>query len=136
MTLSSEEVADAVGRYLGEKWNADVSITNVERIFGGASRETYRLKVSTEDGRTDGVVLRRDPPTSLIDTERRLEYGAYEAVYPTSVPVPEPLFVEDDPAWMGQPFSLMREIASAQSDVSTLTAEQRQSVGEEKWSSR
>lgn len=132
MTLATGEVAETLSRYLSEQWQSKVEVTGVERIFGGASRETFRLKANC-DGETHGLILRRDPPTSLIDTERKLEFGAYSAIYPTSVPVPEPLFLEDDPDWMGMPFSVMREIPDAQSDVSQLEDEGRQRIGRQKW---
>ena len=37
------------------------------------------------------LILRRDPPGSLIDTDRAVEFGAYRAFHGTAVPVPEPL---------------------------------------------
>lgn len=131
-SLAAGDVAEPIGRFLSERWGGEVRIEQVEKIFGGASRETFRLKAVTDEG-TEGLVLRRDPPSSLIDTERRLEYGAYARIFPTSVPVPEPLFLEDDPAWLGQPFSIMREITGAGTDVSGLDAAQRKALGEEKW---
>ncbi len=130
--LSIVQVETALARFLTEKWGEPVSIDGVEKIFGGASRETFRLKAH-RSGATRGLILRRDPPTSLIDTERKLEYGAYSAIYPTMIPVPEPLFLEDDPSLLGQPFSIMAEITGAQTDVSSLGASDRQQLGREKW---
>ena len=49
-----------------------VTVSNLERISGGASRETYRFLLSRIEGgqtRTRKLILRRDPPASLIDTE-------------------------------------------------------------------
>lgn len=109
-----------------------MQIQQVEKIFGGASRETFRVSL-LRAGEPVGVVIRRDPPTSLIDTERKLEYGAYAAIYPTDIPVPEPLFLEDDPKWLGQPFSVMSEVTDAQTDVSALDEAGRMRIGEQKW---
>ncbi len=56
---------------------ADVAVDRLERISGGASRETYRFRLSWRDGgevRERKLILRRDPPASLIDTERRVEF--------------------------------------------------------------
>ena len=107
--VTLEQVGKRVAEYLSEQWQKPVATLATFRIFGGASRETYRLQVQV-DGEERGLIVRRDPPTSLIDTERALEYGAYAAIFPTSVPVPEPLFLEEDPVWLGQPFSIMAEI--------------------------
>ena len=131
--LTPGEVADAAAVFLAKQWNETVTVEEVEKIFGGASRETFRLKLRVGDA-SRGVILRRDPPSSLIDTERRLEYGAYRAVYGSQVPVPEPLFLEEDPKWMGRPFSVMEEIVGCGTDVSGLDADGRERIGRQKWS--
>jgi aminoglycoside phosphotransferase (APT) family kinase protein len=132
MNLSLEDVAQNTAVFLKKKWGAEVDVTGIEKIFGGASRETYRLVVHA-NGRTQNLILRRDPPTSLIDTERELEYSAYEAIYPTDIPVPEPLFLEKDPQYLQQPFSIMAAIDGAITDANLLDAEQKKSIGREKW---
>lgn len=131
-TLTPAEVAPRMAAFLQEKWGKPVEVAEIEKIFGGASRETFRLRVQM-GAETRGLIVRRDPPSSLIDTERKLEYGAYSAIFPTDVPVPEPLFLEDDPQWLGRPFSVMAEIAGGQTDVGTLNEEQRRRIGEQKW---
>lgn len=130
--ITLEEVKGAVARFLSEKWNVPVSVTAISKIFGGASRETFRLTLDV-DGQSKRVIIRRDPPSSLIDTERALEYGAYEKIFPTDIPVPEPLFLEDDPSYLGQPFSVMACIDDCQTDVSTLSIEARRILGEHKY---
>lgn len=126
-------IATRIAEYLAGQWRSGpVEVTHIEQVFGGASRETFRFKAATSKGQV-GLILRRDPPTSLIDTERRLEYGAYKAMFPTDIPVPEPLFLEEDPVWLGQPFSVMAEITDARTDVASLNAEQRARIGQQKW---
>ncbi|MBQ61755.1 MAG: phosphotransferase family protein [Gammaproteobacteria bacterium] len=132
MTITLAEVAEKTAVYLAAKWQCQVDVTNIMKIFGGASRETYRLEV-VADGNSRGLILRRDPPTSLIDTERELEYGAYAAIYPTDIPVPEPLFLENDTSIMQQPFSIMAAVDGAVTDVTTLNEEQKGLIGREKW---
>jgi aminoglycoside phosphotransferase (APT) family kinase protein len=130
--LPREKVERQVEAFLKTKWGSDLAVRDLQKIFGGASRETYRAKVVR--GRDiQGIVVRRDPPSSLIDTERKLEYSAYKAIFPTEIPVPEPLFLEDDPVWLGQPFCVMAEIEGAQSDVGHLSGLQRRVIGEQKW---
>jgi aminoglycoside phosphotransferase (APT) family kinase protein len=136
MTPSLEELTRSLSEYLTEKWSTRVDIGELSRIPGGASRETYRMtaRYSSDDGDTErGLVVRRDPESSLIDTERALEYQSYAAIYPTEIPVPEPLFLENDPKWLGQPFSIMAEIAGCQTDVGNLNDAQREKIGHEKW---
>lgn len=130
--ISLAKVKEAAAAFLGEKWQIPVEVAHVEKIFGGASRETYLLNLKAGGAARD-VILRRDPPSSLIDTERQLEFGAYERIFPTDVPVPEPLFLEYDSSWLGQPFSIMAAIPDCQSDVSMLAAEQKQKLGRQKY---
>ena len=130
--ITTDRVKIAAAEYLGEKWGTPVKVCNVEKIFGGASRETYKLTLEV-GGETRGVILRRDPPSSLIDTERHLEYGAYDRIYPTDIPVPEPLFLENNTDLLEQPFSIMAAVENPMSDVALLSEEQKKIVGEQKY---
>ena len=130
--ITTDQVQIAAAEYLGEKWGTPVTVCNVEKIFGGASRETYKLTLEV-GGEARGVILRRDPPSSLIDTERHLEYGAYDRIYPTDIPVPEPLFLENSTDILEQPFSIMAAIENPMSDVALLSEEQKKIVGKQKY---
>ena len=85
------------------------------------------------DGDSRGIILRRDPPSSLIDTERELEFGAYARIFPTDIPVPETLFLENDKKYLEQPFSIMSAIDDCQTDVNPLSSEQKAQLGHEKY---
>ena len=86
------------------------------RIHGGASRQTYSIDLAYEDAtgpKVKGLILRRDPPDSLIDTERRVEFAAIKSAYgQRDLPVPEALFLETDQAALGAPFFVMGRIES------------------------
>ena len=119
----------------------DVAITDVARITGGASRQTYRFTLSwTEaDGvaRRRGLILRRDPADSLIDTERRVEFEAYRAFHGTGVPVPEMLWLEEGGEALGSPFFVAEEIAGFQAGPGVLWSapylETHAILGARKW---
>lgn len=105
--------ADYLEAHMPDVTTADVEA--MERIHGGASRETFRVKVHlrmdpTKPGEHRGLILRRDPTGSLIDTDRDVEFNAYRAFQGTSVPVPEALFLEMDEKWLERPFFVMSEI--------------------------
>ena len=119
MTPTLKNLADRLTGYLSERWQARVAITGIEQIPGGASRETYRLAV-TVDAESRGIILRRDPPSSLIDTERSLEYQTYQAAWRAGLPVPEPLLLEENTAVLDRPFSLMAEIEGCESAMANL----------------
>lgn len=118
-----------------------VRVVALDRIFGGASRETYRFRLAWREGgreRERRLILRRDPAGSLIETDRAVEFGAYRAFHGTAVPVPEALWLEEDPRWLDHPFFVMEELAgfesSPQAIVAPPYAEQAGRLARRKWS--
>jgi aminoglycoside phosphotransferase (APT) family kinase protein len=95
--------------YLSDLQREPVSVEHLSRIPGGASRETYRFDAVSASGRR-GMILRRDPPDSLIDTDRRLEYLAYRSFHPLGVPTPEPIALEQGGEALERPFFLMTRV--------------------------
>src|SRR4029077_1683436 len=91
----------------------DLTVHDLARIPGGASRETYRFRAHY-DGAERKLILRRDPPASLIETERSTEYRAYEAFRKLGLPVPEPIALELGSDALERPFFVMAEIENAQ----------------------
>ncbi|CAN5282091.1 phosphotransferase family protein [soil metagenome] len=101
-------LADQLETYLTALWGAPTTVANLSRIPGGASRETYRLDAET-GGVTRGLILRRDPTGSLIDTDRRLEFLAYRTVH-GHAPVPQAIALDEDGGVLERPFFLMERI--------------------------
>ncbi|WP_249138105.1 phosphotransferase family protein [Phenylobacterium montanum] len=104
----------------------EVTVTALARISGGASRETYRFRLSylnAEETRVEEpLILRRDPPSSLIDTQRRIEFAAYRAFEGSAVPVPRMLWLEEDEAHLGHPFFIAQEIAGFEASPMVILA--------------
>ncbi len=95
----------------------DLEIANLARIPGGASRETYRFRARYMREGTEierGLILRRDPPASLIETERTTEFRAYRAFHGLGLPVPEPIALEEGTEVLDRPFFVMEEIENCQ----------------------
>lgn len=87
-----------------------MAITGLKRFHGGSARQTYRFDATGASGRREALVLRRDPPSSLIETDRLAEYRALHCFAGSDVPVPEPLFCDATPESFGSPGFLMREV--------------------------
>src|SRR5258707_6564080 len=105
MAVLEESLADYIRLKMPAA--AEVRVDQLAQISGGASRQTYRFRLSyreRDEMRERRLILRRDPSASLIDTDRRIEFAAYKAFFGTSVPVPEVLWLEDDPTHLGSPF--------------------------------
>lgn len=135
-----DAISDRFERYLAHRMPeaSDLEIVRLERIHGGASRETYRCGIRWKEEGLDyerGLVLRRDPVGSLIETDRRVEYAAYATFQDSDVPVPEVLFLEEDDRWLDRPFFVMAEMPGRavnpfESNAYGDTAER---VGEQFW---
>jgi len=135
---------DRLTAYLAEQLPqaSDVEVHDLDRIFGGASRETYRFVLRHRDGEQANaterrLILRRDPPGSLIETERAIEFAAYRAFSGSAVPVPEALWLEEDERWLDHPFFVMEELvgfeASPQALMAPPYAQHAAKLAEQKW---
>lgn len=90
-----------------------VTVTQLNRIHGGASRETYSIDIIIEQETGEeqkGLILRKDPLDSLIDTDRKIEFSAIRSVSNLDLPAPNALFVESDSKYLGSPFFVMDRI--------------------------
>jgi aminoglycoside phosphotransferase (APT) family kinase protein len=131
-------LADYIATRLPEA--ADIAVDQLERISGGASRETYRFRLAWREGgqmRERRLILRRDPPASLIDTERRVEFEAYRAFAGSAVPVPQMLWLEEGSEALGHPFFIAEELTGFQASPQLLFAGGYEAVlpqlAERKW---
>ncbi|MGB7406644.1 MAG: phosphotransferase family protein [Pacificimonas sp.] len=110
--IDLDDIRWRLRRYLGERWNTAVDVSGLKQFHGGAGRETFRFD-ATANGDTCGLVLRRDPAKSIIETDRRVEYDMLALVHGSNVPVPEPLFLEESAEAFGAPGFIMREVPDA-----------------------
>jgi aminoglycoside phosphotransferase (APT) family kinase protein len=128
-------LADYVLYRLPEARN--IKVDSFERIHGGASRETYRLRIHylLNSGEVEKpLILRLDPENALVETDFANEYHAYIAFQDTNVPVPRPLWLEEDLEWLGSPFFVMEEILECESQRDKMSQppylELREKIGE------
>jgi aminoglycoside phosphotransferase (APT) family kinase protein len=138
-----QELADRIAAYAAHRLPeaSDVAVSHLDRIHGGASRETYRFRLRWRGSAGEverRLILRRDPPGSLIETDRAAEFAAYRAFHDTSVPVPEAIWLESDSRWLDHPFFVMEELAgfeaSPQAIVAPPYAQHHERLARQKWS--
>ena len=106
--VAAETLSARLEQHLAKLWNTDVRVHDLARIPGGASRETYRFDAEI-DGKNRGLILRRDPVGSLIDTDRHIEFLAYKSFHGI-VPAPEPLVLATNGGALDRPFFIMSRI--------------------------
>jgi aminoglycoside phosphotransferase (APT) family kinase protein len=131
----------ALAAYVGAKVGApDVCILGLSRIYGGASRETWMFTASWDTNGTpheEYLILRKDPPASLLDTDRELEYAFYSAFAGAEVPVPSMRWLENDPSHLGGAFFIMNRILDIDSSPQRILepdyAEARPSLARRKY---
>lgn len=107
--IQDPAIAKAFEAYYAEKTGTPVRVTALARIHGGASRQTFSIDIES-GGETRGLILRRDPAASLIDTEREVEFAAIRSMAGHGLPVPDALVLETDPGPLGAPFFVMGRI--------------------------
>ena len=103
---------------------SDVSVSNLARIPGGASRETWSFDASwreSGDNVEKQLILRRDPPASLLESNNDLEFELYSALAGTGIPIPSVLWLERDGNALERPFYVMDRLPGA-TDARTLVA--------------
>ena len=102
---------------------APVTIANMLRIPGGASRETWMFEAYWADGARQqkaDLILRKDPPASLLETDREAEYAFYSSFAGTSVPVPTMRWLEPDGSVLGGPFFIMDRLMIGETSTANL----------------
>ena len=84
------------------------SVSELAKIPGGYSKDTYRFTLEGEDRQIQKLVLRRNLPFNHAGTSVLDEYKYLKAVYAEGLPVAEPLLCVADKRYVGQPFVVSR----------------------------
>ncbi|HEY2224108.1 phosphotransferase family protein [Actinomycetospora sp.] len=98
-------VAERLRGFLAARVEGDFRLERLRRLPGGASKEQFVFDLDwTRDGapRHDRMVLRMDPPASMVETARSREFEALRAAHGT-LPVPEVFWTTENPDDLGSP---------------------------------
>jgi aminoglycoside phosphotransferase (APT) family kinase protein len=110
--LTPAIVSDYLARSV-KGWES-IEITRMDRLPLGASRETFRIDaIVRADGGTKEehrLILRRDPPASLVDSDRLTEYESYRSIHGHGIPVPKMIHLEMDPEQLGGAISIAEDL--------------------------
>lgn len=101
-------LADRLTGYLRQhSGQPQLSIANLKRLPGGASKEQFTFDLTWKDASgaqvTQLLILRMDPAESIVETHRLREAQMLRAMV-GHVPVPEVRWVEPDLNTLGHPF--------------------------------
>lgn len=113
----TDQLIAGLSAWLAGRLGADaVSIEDFTRHAEGFSWETYTLTASVAvagaPSRSLGIAIRREPAQGTLERyDAGRDYRVLEAVREHSaVPIPEVLWLEDDPAILGRRFYAMRRV--------------------------
>jgi aminoglycoside phosphotransferase (APT) family kinase protein len=91
---AADELRERIETFASAELGRDVKVTALDRMSGGASRETWSFQLSSGER----LVLRRDPPGAPARTDRRGEVDLLRAAAAAGVPVPEVVWAPTDTA--------------------------------------
>ena len=110
----SETIAAALAVACGRHFGGPVTIQNLRRESGGASRQTWSFD-ALAGGVCHELILRRDPPTasgaekaSTTALDRATEFGVLRAAFAGGARAPEPLFELGKADGLGEAFVMRR----------------------------
>jgi aminoglycoside phosphotransferase (APT) family kinase protein len=92
---------------------APASMDNLVDASGGRSRENWSFDLSwPHSGELcrEPLILRRDPPGGLVETDRSQEFEVLRALEGTAVPSPPVRWLDADGKWFGRPSLIMRRL--------------------------
>jgi aminoglycoside phosphotransferase (APT) family kinase protein len=109
----SEDFSDKLIAFLQRASGADrVDVTDLRRLTGGASRETWSLDATIahagKPAETLPLILQRDTRGAPKAMSRPVEFRLMKAAFDEGVPAPEPIFMGDDS--LGGEFFLVRRV--------------------------
>jgi aminoglycoside phosphotransferase (APT) family kinase protein len=93
----TDDVTAQVEKFLADRIDGPFTITNLGRLAGGASKEQFAFDLTRvdNDSPTERLVLRLNPPASVVETSRRREFEVLQALHGI-VPVPPAHWVIED----------------------------------------
>jgi aminoglycoside phosphotransferase (APT) family kinase protein len=110
--MADEDLAAGIATFIARETGATaVHITDLRRLTGGASRETWSLDATLDlHGSTETLplILQRDVRGAPKELTRPMEFQLMKAAFDEGVPAPEPLWVGDETVGAGESFFVRR----------------------------
>ncbi len=112
------DMALAIVRVLGHDMPAaeHLEVSGLERTSTGLSRENWTFTMTWQEhgvAQSRRMILRRDPPASLLQTDRRREFQVLRALESTPVPAPPVRWVDSGENAFGAPAMIMDLVAGS-----------------------
>lgn len=105
----TSEIVDVLQKYFEIKM-PNYTVSDVNRVGGGASKEQFFFLLTDQNGANEKYILRMDPKMAITETGRDREYHVLKAMKGV-VPVPEPVWLDQDGSHFPQPAVIMRAVS-------------------------
>lgn len=115
--------AAAVGALFSSRLDKSITVESLHQTFPGQSQETWIVEATVEGSGPSGFVLRINPPGGgIVPMPLRREWDVYRLLWPTDIPVGEPLWYDEDASvFDGRPY-FVRDLVDGSSVVDGLQA--------------
>jgi aminoglycoside phosphotransferase (APT) family kinase protein len=112
--MTPDDLRQRLERFIARAAQVEgVRVENLRKLPGGASRQIWSLdaiyRAAGDEVRLP-LVLRRDPGSSTLNTQRREEFHVQQAAFAEGVLVPRPYWLAEDAAELGAPSYLMQRV--------------------------
>lgn len=107
--MDTEQLRQRLESFIARHTGAPVRVEDLRKLPGGASREIWAFDALVGGERLP-LILRRDPGTSTMQTQRREEYRVQQAAFAAGVAVPRPYWVAEDDRELGSPSYVMARV--------------------------
>ena len=108
--MDIEELRQRLEAFIARHTGGDaVRVEDLRKLPGGASREIWSFDALV-GGERLALILRRDPGSSTMQTQRREEYRVQQAAFAAGVPVPRPYWLAEDDGELGAPSYVMARV--------------------------
>ena len=110
---TDDELARGIEAFIARQTGASaVRVSELRRLTGGASRETWSLDATIDRpgdaSETLALILQRDVRGAPKELTRPMEFQLMKAAFDEGVPAPEPLWVGDELIGAGESFFVRR----------------------------
>jgi aminoglycoside phosphotransferase (APT) family kinase protein len=108
--LSIDELTSLLHVFLASEIAGPFTISNLRPLAGGASKEQFRFELAwtaNNQPLRDSLVLRREPPEAISETDREREFQVVSAVEGV-IPVAKPYWADFDGSLLGRPAMISR----------------------------
>ncbi|MBI2799283.1 MAG: phosphotransferase family protein [Gammaproteobacteria bacterium] len=115
---SVADVKTALETFLSAEAGRAMTVSNLKRMGGGASKEQFVFEIPNVTG-TTRCVLRMDPLEAAVLTNREREFAVLRAMQ-NVIPVPDALWLDSDGSVLGRP-ALITSFVSGVTKPSNIT---------------